>query len=84
MATDYMEQYRQKSDAYSKKHLAQLKEYEGFEKQRTAAQAEMHAKHQGAMDAIQATTLQRNAADEAKTRAAEKTRGKYVPSDMKK
>ena len=82
--TDYMDAYRRKSEQYKKKHLAKLDEYQGHEKQRAADQAAMHAEHQAAMDPIHATTLRRNAEDEAKTRAAEKTRGKYVPSDMKK
>ena len=84
MARDYMERYRAKSREYQKKHLDQLKQYQTYEKERTAAQAQMHATHQAAMDTIHGETLRRNAADEAKTRAAEKTRGKYWPRDMKK
>ena len=74
---DMMAPYRAKSAQDHKDHLAKVKAYQGFEKQRTAAQAEMHAEHTAAMAAINATTLERNAADDAKTRAAEKTRGKY-------
>ena len=81
---DYMDKYRAESSERHKDHLGKVKAYQGFEKERTTAQAEMHAKHTAGMDAIHATTLERNAADDAKTRAAEKTRGKYWPKDMKK
>ena len=81
---DPMDKYRAKSAECHKDDLAKREAYQGFEKQRAAAQAGMHAKHTAAMAAIRATTLERNAADEAKTRAAEKTRGKYQPKDMKK
>lgn len=74
---DSMAKYRAKSAECHSAHEAKRKAYQGFEKERAAAQAEMHAKHTAATAGIHATTLERNAGDDAKTRAAEKTRGKY-------
>ncbi|MDI6892499.1 MAG: hypothetical protein QMD08_05865 [Actinomycetota bacterium] len=74
---EYLEDYKKESERRRKDHEAKRKAYQKYEKERAAAQANMHAEHMKAMDELRKETIRRSGEHAAKVSAFNKTLGKY-------